>query len=95
MNKHDPIGKPVQLNIKSEEARRLATELAELTGESLTGAVTTALRDRLIKEKRARRKPGEVAERLMEFSKWYAQFPAKDARTADEILGYDENGLPT
>ena len=35
------------LNIKHPEATRLARELAELTGESLTDAVTTALRDRL------------------------------------------------
>ena len=43
MNKHEPTPKAVQLNIKSAEARRLATELAELTGESLTDAVTAAL----------------------------------------------------
>lgn len=38
---------PMGLNIKNEEAHRLATELAQLTGESLTEAVTTALRERL------------------------------------------------
>jgi antitoxin VapB len=36
----------VQLNIKSEEARELAKKLADATGESLTDAVTTALRER-------------------------------------------------
>ncbi|MBC8049285.1 MAG: type II toxin-antitoxin system VapB family antitoxin [Chitinophagales bacterium] len=35
------------LNIKNEEAHRLETEVAELAGETLTQAVTTALRDRL------------------------------------------------
>jgi antitoxin VapB len=44
----------MQLNIKSEEARRLATELARETGESLTQAVTTALRDRLERVTRGR-----------------------------------------
>ncbi len=38
---------PNQLNIKTEEAYRLAAELAALTGESLTAAVTEALRARL------------------------------------------------
>lgn len=95
MNRHEKIAGPTQLNIKSREARRLAIELVELTGESITEAVTVALQERLAKERRARRKPGEVAERLMEFGRWYSQFPVKDTRTAEEILGYDENGLPT
>lgn len=43
-----------QLNIKSEDGYRLATELAALTGESLTTAVTEALRERLEREERAR-----------------------------------------
>ena len=37
----------MSLNIKSEEAERLARSLAEATGESLTGAITVALRERL------------------------------------------------
>lgn len=95
MNRHEkPSGRTAQLNVKGVEARRLAEELTELTGESLTEAVTAALRDRLVKERRERRKPAEVARRLLEFGEWYAQFPDKDTRTADEILGYDENGLP-
>ncbi len=43
-----------QLNIKSEHGYRLATELSVLTGESLTAAVTEALRERLEREQRAR-----------------------------------------
>jgi antitoxin VapB len=95
MNKHEPPPKPSQLNIKSAEARRLATELAEITGESITEAVTLALRDRLVKERRQRRKPGEVAAKLMELGRRFSQLPDNDTRSADEILGYDENGLPT
>lgn len=94
MNKHEPTPKASQLNIKSAEARRLAMELAEITGESITEAVTLALRYRLAKERRQRR-PGEIAERLMELGRWYSSLPDKDTRTPDEILGYDENGLPT
>ena len=43
-----------QLNIKSEDAYRLASRLAELTGESLTSVVTKALRAELEREERAR-----------------------------------------
>ena len=43
-----------QLNIKSEDGYRLATELSVLTGESLTAAVTAALRERLEREQRGR-----------------------------------------
>jgi antitoxin VapB len=50
-----------QLNIKSEDGYRLATELAALTGESLTTAVTEALRDRLEREQRARDRAHKLA----------------------------------
>lgn len=43
-----------QLNIKSDDAHALASRLAELTGESLTTAVTVALRERLEREQSAR-----------------------------------------
>ena len=44
----------MSLNIKNEETCRLATELAELTGETKTGAITVALRERLVREQRER-----------------------------------------
>ena len=44
----------MSLNIKNEETCRLAGELARLTGETMTGAITVALRDRLEREKRLR-----------------------------------------
>jgi hypothetical protein len=42
----------MHLNIRNDEAHKLATELAEMTGESLTSAVTLALRERLARERR-------------------------------------------
>ena len=42
----------MHLNIKNDEAHKLATELAQLTGENLTSAVTLALRERLARERR-------------------------------------------
>jgi antitoxin VapB len=54
------------LSIKTDEADRLARELSRLTGESMTQAVTVALRERLVRE-RASREPG-LADRLMAFA---------------------------
>lgn len=53
-----------QLNIKSEEGYRLATELSLLTGESLTASVTEALRERLEKERRQRDRTARIARLL-------------------------------
>ena len=44
----------MNLHIENEETCRLAGDLAELTGESVTGAVTVALRERLARERRRR-----------------------------------------
>jgi len=95
MKKHEAAPKAPQLNIKSMRARELAAELASLTGESLTDAVTAALQERLAREHAARRQPGEIANKLSKLAKEISAYPIKDRRTADEILGYDENGLPT
>jgi antitoxin VapB len=81
------------LNIKNDEAHRLATELAGLTGESLNAAVTLALRERLTRERR-RRRPDQVAARLMKIGSRYAALP-DTAHSPDEILRYDDDGLPT
>jgi antitoxin VapB len=81
-----------QLNIKNPEARRLADELAALTGESVTETVTTALRERLERQKKSRSKEG-LAERLMEIGRRWGNEPERDPRDPDDIL-YDEFGLP-
>ena len=83
----------MHLNIKNDEAHKLATELVRLTGENLTSAVTQALRERLVRERR-RRHTGDVAARLMKIGSRYATLP-DTGRTPDEILGYDAQGLPT
>jgi antitoxin VapB len=83
----------MHLNIKNDEAHKLATELARLTGENLTNAVTLALRERLVRERR-RRRTDDIAARLMKIGNGYAALP-DTGRNPDEILGYDEHGLPT
>lgn len=80
------------LSIKSDEADRLARRLAHETGESLTDAVVTALRERLARE-HAGRAPG-VAERLSRLRAEVAALPVLDPRSPEEILGYDDDGLP-
>jgi antitoxin VapB len=83
----------VALSIKTEEADRLARELAAATGETLTDAVTNALRERLDRVRSSTRM--DIAERLNRLSLEYSAMPVADDRTPEEILGYDQNGLPS
>lgn len=81
------------LNIRNPEAEALASELARLTGETKTEAVTKAVRDRLERLKRARQhRP--LADELDMIGKQCAALPVLDPRTPDDIVGYDEHGLP-
>jgi antitoxin VapB len=81
------------LSIKHDEADRLARALARETGESLTEAVVTALRERLSRVRRPRRAKRLQAE-IRAIQQRVAALPVLDARSADEILDYDEHGLP-
>ena len=78
------------LSIKSETADRLARDLADLTGESITDAVVASLRARLVAERRRRRNPT-----LVDIVERFQRLPVLDARDPDHILGYDEHGLPS
>jgi antitoxin VapB len=82
----------MSLNIKSQEAHELATELARLTGESKTKAVTEAIRERLDREQRRHNKEALVAE-LLAIARRCAAHPRRDRRSLEELL-YDERGLP-
>ncbi len=83
------------ISIKSPEPDDLARRLAATTGESLTVAITIALRERLAREERKRRNRRSLAADLMEIGRHCASLPVFDSRSSDEILGYDENGLPS
>jgi antitoxin VapB len=85
--------KAMHLNIKNDEAHKLASELARLTGESLTSAVTLALRERLARERR-RFQTDRIVAGLMTIGSEFAAL-ADTGRSPDEILGYDDHGLPT
>jgi len=82
------------LSIKHDEADRLARDLARLTGESLTEAVLNALRERLHRQ-RAQGRKGRLSDDLLDIGRRCAALPVKDNRPVDEILGYDEQGLPS
>ena len=94
----------MSLNIKNEETCRLAEELAELTGETKTGAITTALRERLERERHGREAEVEARlERIRAIAKRSAELLRSSGRplaegeelsiTHGDYL-YDEDGLP-
>jgi antitoxin VapB len=68
--------------------------LARLTGESITETVRAALRGRLEHEQRRRDKRIDRA-KVAEIVAHIAALPVVDDRSPDELIGYDEFGLPT
>jgi antitoxin VapB len=83
------------LNIKNEETCRLVQELAQLTGESLTAAVTSAVKEKLAKERsHVMQKPG-LAQRLMKIAEETGPLFKEPWKSVDHgDLLYDEMGLP-
>jgi antitoxin VapB len=83
----------VSLNLKNEETNRLAHELAGLTGETLTTAVTVAVRERL--ERLQQSKRGALSDRLLKIGKDCAAHLREPFLSIDHgDLLYDERGLP-
>jgi antitoxin VapB len=76
------------LNIKSSEADRLARELAKRRQKGITDVVIEALRNELERERRRVRTAG-IAAQLGVIGKRYAALETRDARSDDEVLGYD------
>jgi len=83
------------LNLKDKETDRLAREIVNLTGETLTDAVRTALAERLARERLRRGKPAGLADRLDALGTAFAALPDIDARPPNEMIAYDEDGLWT
>jgi antitoxin VapB len=81
------------MSIKSIAVEKLAREISSKTGESLTGAVQKALEERLERLNQQRRGQTVMAQ-LEEILRRVDQLPILDSRTPDEIVGYDEHGLP-
>ena len=82
------------LNIKNDETCLLARDLARLTGETMTGAVTVALRERLAREKRRRDVDARIEELLVIGRRCAASLgPGPSAAEHGDLL-YDDRGLP-
>ena len=81
------------LSIKDPETERLARILAELTGETITLATRRALEERLRRIGPDTSKAALLEDLAASRRRWSA-LPVLDDRSADEIIGYDEGGLP-
>jgi antitoxin VapB len=82
------------LNIKDPEVHELASELARRTKRSLTEAVKDSLRESLARQRSSQVQSQRVVERVMRVAQRIAASPVLDARTPDEILGYNDIGVP-
>jgi antitoxin VapB len=83
----------MSLNIKDPATEKSVRELAARTGETVTMAVRRAAEERLLRVRRGQSGRSLAAE-IMEIGKRCASLPDLDTRAADEILDYDEHGLP-
>lgn len=81
------------ISIKNPETEALARRLAELSGESITSAVHQAVAERVERVQRQRQSALRM-ERLREISERCANRPVLSQLSDDEILGYDEWGIP-
>jgi antitoxin VapB len=81
------------LNIKDEKTHRLARELARLTGESMTAAVSEVIRERL--QRVQGESKGDLAERLLKIGRECAAHMKEPYKSMDHgDLLYDEKGMP-
>lgn len=98
------------LTINRPDIDWLVRELAELTGENPDEAVHRAVRERLERSRRKQQTkagstvkyygdlhpdPKAVKKAIANIQEEVARLPVIDDRTPDELLGYDENGLPS
>jgi antitoxin VapB len=81
------------LSIQNSKAEKLAREVAAQSGETITQAITRALEERL-ERMRGRRTVSDTAAEILKISKRCSQLPDRDVRMPEEILGYDEMGVP-
>ena len=81
------------LSIRNPRAEKLARQVAAESGENLTEAIIHALEERLARLT-GRGAATEVADEIMKISLRCRALPDRDRRSADDILDYDEKGLP-
>ena len=81
------------LHIVNQEADRLAREIADLTNESLSAVVVSALREQAQRLREAAGRGASLTQ-MREIAARSARKCTTDRRSHDEIIGYDEHGLP-
>jgi len=81
------------ISIRNPRTEQLAREVAQESHESITQAITLALEERL-ERIRGRRTANDTAQEILAISRRCRSLPNLDGRAADEILGYDDNGVP-
>jgi antitoxin VapB len=84
----------MSLNIKDPQTDAVVRELAMATGETITEAIAVSAQERLDRL-RAHRRQRRLADELDAIALRCAALPVLDERSEDEILGYDERGLPS
>ena len=82
------------LNVKDEQTCRRARDLAELTGETMTGAIAIALRERLAREKRGRNLDARTEELLVNGRRCAESLAPGPSATEHGNELYDDRGLP-
>ncbi|MGX5828202.1 type II toxin-antitoxin system VapB family antitoxin [Mesorhizobium sp. 43Arga] len=85
------------LSIKNMEVERLARELARRRSVSVTEAIRQSLEREIARERLVpREESADLFQRLMAIADSAGKIPEREnAMTDDEILGYDELGIPT
>jgi antitoxin VapB len=86
-------GRKMSLSIKDCETDTLVRELAALTGESITEAVFQSVKERLERLK-IKNSADSLAQELDAIALRCASLPLLDSRSLEELIGYDEQGLP-
>ena len=81
------------LSIKDPETEQLARSLAQLTGENITTATKRAIEERLRRLGSQTRKDA-LLDDMAEIRRRWSEMQVIDDRTPEQILGYDEQGLP-
>lgn len=81
------------ISVRSRRVESLARDIARRTGENMTTAIEQALEERLARL-RSRKEQAALAQKLLRIARRCSRRPTLDKRSEDEILGYDERGIP-
>ncbi len=81
------------LSIRNPLAEKLAREVSTASGENMTWSIIHALEEKL-ERLRGRKTATDTAQEILRISKRCSALPDLDTRMPEEILGYNQNGIP-